>query len=110
MNNAFELFGKKVAEKRKALNLTQKQLAEKLGMSHRTIMQIEICRSNPKFETVIILAQYLNISLDATIFPSSTLSTEIPKCVSDYFSTKNVAQAESLIEICKMIDTLGGTN
>ncbi len=106
MNNPFNEFGRKVCEKRKSKKLTQKQLAEKLGMSHRTIMQIETCQSNPKFETVILLAQYLDISLDATIFPSLPSHNSIPKCVIDYFSEKSAAEAEILIAMCKKADEL----
>ena len=50
MNNPLDEFGAKVRAEREARGLTQKQLAEKLGMSHRTVMQAEICRSNPKME------------------------------------------------------------
>ena len=34
-------------------------------MSVRTIIEIELGRSNPRFETVALLAEELNISLDA---------------------------------------------
>ena len=39
MNNPLDEFGAKVRAEREARGLTQKQLAEKLGMSHRTVMQ-----------------------------------------------------------------------
>lgn len=42
--------------------MTQKALAERLHMSVRTIIEIEKCKSNPKFETVALLAKELNIS------------------------------------------------
>lgn len=106
MNNPFEVFGHKVSEKRKEHNLTQKQLAEKLGMSHRTIMQIETYRSNPKFETVILLAQYLNISLDAAIFSAPPQVGAVPKCVLDYFNEKSGSEAELLIDLCKKAEEL----
>ena len=62
MNNPLDEFGAKVRSEREVRGLTQKTLAEKLGMSHRTVMQAEICRSNPKFETVVLIARELNIS------------------------------------------------
>ena len=91
---------------RKESGLTQKQLAEKLGMSHRTVMQAEICRSNPKMETVILLAKELNISLDALVFPETATPNAVPKCVYDFFRGKTESEAEKLIDICQRIDEL----
>lgn len=69
MNNPLDLFAWKLRSERKRQHLTQKALAERLHMSVRTIIEIEKCKSNPKFETVALLAKELNISLDAAIFP-----------------------------------------
>ena len=38
-------------------HLTQRALAEKLHMSVRTIIEIELGRSNPRFETVVLLSK-----------------------------------------------------
>ena len=65
MNNPLDLFAWKLRTERKRQHLTQKALAERLHMSVRTIIEIEKCKSNPKFETVALLAKELNISLDA---------------------------------------------
>ena len=69
MNNPLDLFAWKVRSERKRQHLTQKQLAERLGMNPRTIIDLETCQSNPKFETVVLVAKELNISVDAAIFP-----------------------------------------
>ena len=106
MNNPLDEFGMKVRKERDARGLTQKQLAAKLGMSHRTVMQAEICRSNPKFETVVLLAQELNISLDALLFPETTSPNELPKCVCDYFKDKTEAEAQKLIGLCRQIEAV----
>ena len=57
MQNPVESFGTALRAARKKQNLTQKALAEKLGMSVRTIIQAEQGYSNPQFETVAILTQ-----------------------------------------------------
>lgn len=106
MNNPLDEFGMKVRKEREARGLTQKQLAAKLGMSHRTVMQAEICRSNPKFETVVLLAQELNISLDALIFPETASPNELPKCVYDYFKDKTEAEAQKLVGLCRQIEAV----
>ena len=69
MNNPLDLFAWKVRSERKRQHLTQKQLAERLGMNPRTIIDLETCQSNPKFETVVLVAKELNISVDTAIFP-----------------------------------------
>ena len=108
MNNPLDEFGAKVRIEREVRGLTQKTLAEKLGMSHRTVMQAEICRSNPKFETVVLLARELNISSDALIFPETTSPNSVPKCVYDFFKGKTDLEAQKLIELCKNIEALNG--
>ena len=65
MNNPIDLFAWKVRSERKRRHLTQKKLAERLSMNSRTIIDLETGKSNPKFETVILLARELNISVDA---------------------------------------------
>ena len=75
MNNPLDLFAWKLRAERKRQHLTQKALAERLHMSVRTIIEIEKCKSNPKFETVALLAKELNISLDAAIFPDMVTGT-----------------------------------
>lgn len=75
MNNPLDLFAWKLRTERKRQHLTQKALAERLHMSVRTIIEIEKCKSNPKFETVALLAKELNISLDAAIFPDMVTGT-----------------------------------
>ena len=105
MYNPVDEFSKKLREKRESADKTQKGLAAKLGMSHRTIMDTELCRSNPKFETVAILAKELDISLDAIVFPDTVSPNGIPKCVYDFFKDKTEAEAQKYIELCKQADT-----
>ena len=57
MHDPIDEFGEKVLEKRKARDQTQRELAIKLGMSYRTVLQAETGQSIPRFDTVIILAQ-----------------------------------------------------
>lgn len=105
MQEVFEAFGKAVREKRLELNMTQMELADKLGMCNRTIIQLENGKGNTKFETLILVARELNISVDASIFMDSTVS-EIPKCVSDYFAGKSESESQKYIDLCKQADRL----
>ena len=47
--------------------LSQSRLAEQAGVSTRTISDIETCNGNPELATLIPIAQFLNISIDAAV-------------------------------------------
>ena len=87
MNNPLDLFAWKVRSERKRQHLTQRKLAERLNMNARTIIDLETCQSNPKFETVALVAKELNISVDAAIFPDMVNQT-VSKTVVDFFAGK----------------------
>lgn len=55
--NFLDLFALKLREKRIQQKITQRGLAEKLNMCTRTIIEIENCKSNPKFETVALISK-----------------------------------------------------
>ena len=92
MNNPLDLFAWKVRSERKRQHLTQKQLAERLGMNPRTIIDLETCQSNPKFETVV-----------AAIFPEMVNQT-VSKTVVDFFAGKSEAEIEKFIALCKQAE------
>ena len=103
MNNPLDLFAWKVRSERKRQHLTQKQLAERLGMNSRTIIDLETCQSNPKFETVALVAKELNISVDAAIFPNM-VNQAVSKTVVD-FTGESEAEIEKYIALCKQAET-----
>ena len=79
------------------------ELAERLGMNPRTIIDLETCQSNPKFETVVLVAKELNISVDAAIFPEMINQT-VSKTVVDFFAGKSEAEIEKFIALCKQAE------
>lgn len=58
-----------VREKRKSLLMSQTQLAEKIGVCERTIIDIETNIGNPKFDVLFRLFRELNIPLDQIFYP-----------------------------------------
>lgn len=70
MQNVLDTFAAEVLRKRKAIGYTQRQLADKLHMSIRTIQDLEHGISNPKAETILLIARELDISIDAILFPN----------------------------------------
>jgi transcriptional regulator with XRE-family HTH domain len=53
-----------VKELRKSANLTQKQLAETIGIKERMYQHYEAGTHMPEFPIIIKLADYFNVSLD----------------------------------------------
>ena len=92
MNNPLDLFAWKVRSERKRQHLTQRKLAERLNMNARTIIDLETCQSNPKFETVALVAKELNISV---------VNQTVSKTVVDFFAGKSEAEIEKYIALCK---------
>ena len=60
----FTGFGGRVAQLRKACNITQVQLAEALGVSQQTVQSYEVGRRRIPVSTLRLLAKTLAVSLD----------------------------------------------
>ena len=56
--------GKKLKELRKLYNLTQEELAKKIGISRVNYTRYERGKVRPDYETVIKIADFYDISLD----------------------------------------------
>lgn len=57
-------FPERLKELRVANHLTQKQVAESIHVSPVTIQRFEYGTVNPSFDTVFLLAEFFNVSLD----------------------------------------------
>lgn len=109
MKNPLDLFAADVCAARIRRNLTQRQLADYLHMSVRTIIEIERCKSSPRFETVATIARELNISIDAAVFQN--IQTDgISKSVVDFFSGKSEEEIQKYILLCQQADTFKSEN
>ena len=104
MNNPLDNLGIAVREAREKKRISQRALAAKLNMNVRTVIEIEMCRSNPKFETVALLARELDINLNSVISPDTVLPGTIPKSVQDFFDGKSEAEAQRYITLCEQAE------
>ena len=100
MRNMLDDFASEVRRKRIISGYTQRQLAERLHMSIRTILDLENGVSNPKFETVVLISRELNISIDAILFPDLPIGT-VSKTVVDFFVGKSEAEIQKYISLCQ---------
>lgn len=57
-------FGQRVSERRKALGITQEELADRLGLSQQTVLSIEKGRRRARISILPELADVLSLSLD----------------------------------------------
>ncbi len=57
-------FNVRLKELRKSKNLTQVQLAEKLGLTERQFQRLEADDSKPNFDNLIAIADFFDVSLD----------------------------------------------
>lgn len=105
MNNPTERLGIVVKKARKKKKLSQRELAARLGMNVRTIIDIEKFRSNPKFETVAILANELDIDL-GDVAEMKKNGDGISTAVRQFFSGMSDEDAERYVAMCVYIDGL----
>ena len=56
--------GKFITKKRKEQNLTQEQLAERLGVSNKTISKWETGKCMPDYSVIELLCKELNTKVD----------------------------------------------
>lgn len=59
--------GKNIAKFRKEKNLTQEELAKKINVSPKTISSYENNRNLPTIETLLLLSQVLEVSIDEIV-------------------------------------------
>ena len=109
MQNPLDLFAADVRAARVKRNLTQRQLADNLHMSVRTIIELERCKSSPRFETVATIAKELNISLDAVVFQDSKTG-RVSKSVIDFFTDKSEDEIQKYIALCEQADAFKDSN
>lgn len=57
-------FTDRIKELRKSKNMTQKQMAQALGIAERNYQRYEASENNPSSQMLITIADYFNVSTD----------------------------------------------
>ena len=100
---ALDLLAKAVREAREERGLSQRELARKLSMNTR---DLEICRSNPKGETIFLIARELHISLDAIAHAGTSRPNSVSADVLEFFSGKDDTESRDYIDLCRQVEKM----
>lgn len=87
--------GRAVRNSRRALKLTQAQLAEAIGKTPDAISQIERGVNVPSVETVAALSKELSVTIDNLIFPDAA---------PEQLSARNTKVRQGLLTLTKLSD------
>ena len=79
-------FGKKIKEKRLERNLTQEQLAEKIGISPKSLSQIELGNNFVSAENLELICNALSIS-PKVLFDFDNIEINKQACI-EYITSK----------------------
>ena len=88
--------GKRIAEARINLNITQEQLEELSGFSVSTISRFETGKTQPSIENLIKLSKVLNVGIDYFLYDL------IPHNAVTVLSQMNERQAQYMLDIIKI--------
>ena len=79
------VFGKKLSQLRKERQMTQEELAEKIGMSRSSISYYESWTKNPTLDVVQKFSDFFNIPPENLLYnPNNTIKNKEPTKVEAY--------------------------
>ncbi|MHB1484826.1 MAG: helix-turn-helix domain-containing protein [Saccharofermentanales bacterium] len=102
MNIDYKQLGIRIANERKRNNLTQEQLAEKIGISSNYVSNIENNYSIPSLETLVKFCSSLNVTPDYFLIGTVFSSDEYYK--DEIFNKINKCSDKEKRLIAKFID------
>ena len=91
-----KLFGKRLKESRTKNNMTQYELAEKIGVSQNFLGDIERGIKLPSLSKIILMANTLKVSLDYLF--ADSLDTLICEPDSTYYTDKQLNILKSVVK------------
>jgi len=103
----YELLGKHIRKRRKEKNLTLEQLAEQLDVSTTFIGQIERGKGVPSLETLVKIANVLEISTDSLLFgdlSAKSCNNHFIKKVTELTTTFTSRDKELLLKNIEIIN------
>lgn len=100
-------FGKILKKLRKSRGLTQEQLSHKLNLSRSQIKNWETDRYQPDIDTLIIIASFFNVSVDALIGFANEFDEEpLMELLSNVQTTYAALNEQQRERFCKQVSVL----
>ena len=92
------MIGANIQSRRRAVGLTQEQLAERLGVSRQTVTKWEVGDTTPDLANAGRLAQVLDVSLDALVsFDAESSGLPMPPRGKHLFGTVTVGERGQIV-------------
>jgi len=104
MDINYNHIGKRVASRRKQLNLTQAQLSEKAKLTPKYISNIETSHSIPSIESIMLLCASLDVEPNYLLSGVAS-KNDLSKIeeINRLFSACNAEQLEKILEYTEFI-------
>ena len=99
----YRKIGQQIRKYRKARNLSQEQLAEKIWISTTHMSHIETGSTKLSLPVLVDIAHALNVSTDDLLFDRSSASGELTNEIATVIGSCSPNEAKLLIEILKNI-------
>ena len=102
--------GEKIASLRKAAGMTQRQLADRMGVTDKAVSKWERNLSCPDIESIPLLAEIFGVSADELINTKATGTSEKDKIIDIVFKAVPMAMGVGLVVLAfmKSIDIYSG--
>ena len=102
--------GEKIASLRKAAGKTQRQLADRMGVTDKAVSKWERNLSCPDIESIPLLAEIFGVSADELINTKATGTSEKDKIIDIVFKAVPMAMGVGLVVLAfmKSIDIYSG--
>ena len=102
--------GEKIASLRKAAGMTQRQLADRMGVTDKAVSKWERNLSCPDIESIPLLAEIFGVSADELINTKATGTSEKDKITDIVFKAVPMAMGVGLVVLAfmKSIDIYSG--
>ena len=95
--------GNIIRHERLRADLTQDELAERIGVDPRTILKIENHRGNPKLEVLYPLIRALNIDANRVFYPESSQNSDELNQFHAFLTQCTVEEIHSLYQVCQAV-------
>lgn len=94
------IIGNKIYQLRRSINMTQQELADKIGISVTFLSEIENGRKSMSVDTLVELSKGLQVSLDTIVFGNDT-ENDMQKDVVSMMATLPLEYNESILLIAR---------